>query len=418
MPIHSLRPLIAASAAVLTAVALAACGSSSGSGPGTDPGPATASVGGLAPVSHGAAQVSVKLTDSSGDKCTLNHKQAKAGPVTFAITNVSSTAITEVELQQSLRIVGERENLAPGLPTSSFTVTLDGGHYTVYCPGANPENQTFTVSGQAAASQGGDAAQLLASGTKSYASWVLSQAQAMQSAVDQLDHAVDTGNMIAARKDYVLARPFYEKIESDVDGFILPGFKADDNHGNLDYLIDMRASNLDPKVGWTGFHAVERDLYQRDAITAQTKGYANMLKTHVNELVHVVKGLTYKPEDLGNGAADLLEEVQSTKVTGEEEDFSHIDLVDMSANIEGAQQAFADLQPGLEKIDPTLTKTVADEFTQVRNALNVYRDANAPGGYIPWTPTNRRKDAKGLSQTVLALQQPLQQIAEKVATAE
>lgn len=415
MPIHSPRPLIAVGSAVLTAVALAACGSSSGS---SSKQASATSVGGLAPVSHGAAQVSVKLTDSNGEKCTLNHTKAKAGPVTFAITNVSSTAITEVELQQSLRIVGERENLAPGLPTSSFTVTLDGGHYTVYCPGGNPENQTFTVTGKAAASQGGDAAQLLAAGTKSYASWVVAQAEAMRSAVDQLDQAVDAGNMTAAKADYVLARPFYEKIESDVDGFILPGFKADDNHGNLDYLIDMRASNYDPKVGWTGFHAVERDLYKRDAITAQTKSYANTLKTHVDELVKVVKGLTYKPEDLGNGAADLLEEVQSTKVTGEEEDFSHIDLVDMSANIEGAQQAFADLQPGLAKIDPTLTKTVADEFTQVRNALNVYRDANAPGGYIPWTPANRRKDAKGLSQTVLALQQPLQQIAEKVATAE
>ncbi len=369
----------------------------------------------VAPVKSGASQVSVRLT---GNSCKLNHATAKAGPVTFSITNVSSTAITEVELQQNLEIIGERENLAPGLPTQSFTSTLDGGKYTIYCPGGKPELQTFTVTGKAAPTHGGTAAQLLAAGTKSYATWVISQAEAMRSATDQLDSAVDAGNMTAAKKYYVLARPFYEKIESDVDGFILPGFKATDNAGNLDYLIDMRASSLDPKVGWTGFHAVERDLYQRGAITAQTKSYANTLKTHVDDLVGVVKKLTYKPEDLGNGASDLLEEVQSTKVTGEEENFSHIDLVDMSANIEGAQQAFADLQPGLAKIDPTLAKTVDGEFTKVRNALNVYRDAKDPGGFIPWTPANRSKYAKKLSHLVLALQQPLQQIAGKVATAE
>src|ERR1700761_6644629 len=116
------------------------------------------------------AKVSVKLT---GNKCTLSTSSVKAGPVTFAVTNVSSTSITEVELQQNLRIVGERENLAPGLPTASFTVTLDGGTYTVYCPGGSPENQTFTVTGKAAAAPGGSAAQLLAAGTKSYAAWVV-----------------------------------------------------------------------------------------------------------------------------------------------------------------------------------------------------------------------------------------------------
>ena len=77
----------------------------------------------------------------------------------------------------------------------------------------------------------------------------------------------------------------------------------------------------------------------------------------------MVKTLTYKPEDLANGAAALLEEVQSNKITGEEEEFSHIDLIDFAANVEGARQAFAYLQPGLEKIDPDLVTQVV---TRVR----------------------------------------------------
>ncbi|HVW19316.1 MAG TPA: iron uptake system protein EfeO [Solirubrobacteraceae bacterium] len=398
------RSLLGLRPAVLAAAGLAAYGLSAGT---------SLAAPAAAPVKNGASQVSIKLT---GNTCKVDHSTAKAGPVTFRVTNVSATGITEVELLQNLRIVGERENLAPGLPASSFTVTLDGGRYTVYCPGGKPENQPFTVTGKAAPSPGGSAAQLLAAGTKSYAAWVSSQAEAMRTAVNALAKAVNAGNLSEAKKNYVLARPFYEKIESDVDGFVMPGFKATDNHGNLDYLIDMRASNIDKKVGWSGFHAVERDLYQRGAITSKTKSYANALKANVGTLVTVVKKLSYKPEDLGNGAAGLLEEVQANKITGEEEAYSHIDLVDFSGNLEGAQQAFANLQPGLAKIDKALAATVDAQFTKARDALNAYRDASSPGGYIAWTTTNRKKYAKKLSRAVLALQRPLQRIAQKVAT--
>ena len=163
-----------------------------------------------------------------------------------------------------------------------------------------------------------------------------------------------------------------------------PGFKATDNAGNLDYLIDMRASNLDPKVGWHGYHAVERDLFQGGAITASTKTLAAELTTNVEQLQKLVPTLSYKPEDLANGAASLLEEVQTEKVTGEEEAFSHIDLVDLAANVEGAEEAFAYLRPGLQKLDPSITKTIAAQFTATDNLMNNYRDKSALGGYISY----------------------------------
>ena len=96
--------------------------------------------------------VSHHLDSSGSDTCAADFTTAPAGPVTFTVENVSASGITEVELQNELKILGEKENLAPGLPASSFTVTLDGGTYTLYCLGATPETQTFTVTGQAAAS--------------------------------------------------------------------------------------------------------------------------------------------------------------------------------------------------------------------------------------------------------------------------
>ena len=76
--------------------------------------------------------------------------RSTAGPVTFTVTNESATGVTEVELLSDQKILGEKENLAPGLDPVSFTVTLGGGDYQIYCPGADPEMVDLTVTGEAA----------------------------------------------------------------------------------------------------------------------------------------------------------------------------------------------------------------------------------------------------------------------------
>lgn len=408
---HFPRLLAVGATAMVAATALAAC---SGGSTSSAPAAAAAAGDGVAPVSNGASQVAITLT---GDTCSLDDRTAKAGPVTFTVANKTATAITEVELQSANRILGEKENLAPGLPPVSFTVTLGGGNYQVFCPGAEQETQNFTVTGQAAAQPSGSTTTVLADGTKGYATYVDGVVDAMVTATGTLRSDIDAGDLAKAKAEYPVARPFYERIESDVDGFVLPGFKATDNAGNLDYLIDMRASNLDPKVGWHGFHAIERDLFQSGKITAETKQQAAELSKNVTTLDKVVKTLSYQPEDLANGAADLLEEVQNTKITGEEEQFSHYDLVDFAGNVEGAQQAFAYLDPGMQKIDPALAKQVNDQFTSVGKLLDTYRDGSVPGGYRLYTAAVKAADAAKLSKAIQALQEPLSHIAEKVATA-
>lgn len=378
--------------------------------------PAAAQTDSGAPVKNGVAEVMITLSGDNGGTCSLDHTAAAAGPITFAVTNKTATGITEIELQSNNRILGEKENLAPGLPTVSFTVTLGGGTYQIYCPGAKQELQDFVVTGSAAAAPAGSTADILASGTKGYANYVSGVVDGMVTAVNRLRADIDSDNLDKAKADYPLAHAFYERIESDVNGFVLPGFKATDNAGNLDYLIDMRASNLDQKVGWHGFHAVERDLFQNGQITDETRKQAAELQNNVAVLDKLVKSLNYKPEDLANGAADLLEEVQSTKITGEEEAFSHYDLSDFAGNIEGAQQAFAFLEPGVEKIDPDLAKRVRSQFANVIKLLDTYRDPSVPGGFKLYTAALKASDGAKLSKSIQALQEPLSKIAEKVAT--
>ncbi|WP_200930855.1 EfeM/EfeO family lipoprotein, partial [Microbacterium sp. Leaf351] len=305
MNVRLLAPLTAAAT-----LALVLSGCSAGAAPS-------------ATASGGATHVAVTLTGDNGGTCSLDAATAAAGPVTFTVTNQSATSITEIELLSGDRIVGEKENLAPGLSSASFTVTLDGGSYQLYCPGAATETIPFSVTGQAATPTG-SAASLMAEGTQGYATYVDGVVDSMVTAVATLKSSIDAGDLTKAQADYALARPFYERIESDVDGFVLPGHSATDNAGSLDYLIDMRESNLDPAVGWHGFHAIERDLFQAGAITASTTQLAAELLTNVTTLDSLVKTLSYKPEDLANGAASLLEEVQSGKISGEEEAYSHI----------------------------------------------------------------------------------------------
>ena len=143
--------------------------------------------------------------------------------------------------------------------------------------------------------------------------------------------AVDAGDVAKAKTAYVNARTFYEKIESDVEGFVMPGFKVGDNKGNLDYLIDMRASNLDEKVGWSGFHAVERDLWKTGTIGDGTKKYAADLQTNVGKLVDVVKTLTFKPEDLG---VDVTPRLKTVKVSEPAKRGAGVKVADVAALVD------------------------------------------------------------------------------------
>jgi iron uptake system component EfeO len=393
-----------------SALALSACGSGSPSG-GTAAPPSAATGG-----QGGISTVNITLANQSGsDACTPDTNSVPAGPVTFTVKNESAAGITEVELLKDQRILGEKENLAPGLAPVTFTLTLDGGAYQLYCPGAGQDHIDFTVTGQAAAAPTGSAQTILAAGTKDYAAYVVTQVDQMYGAVGELNTAVQAGDVEAAKAAYGKARPYYERAESAIEGFVLPGFPPEDNAGNLDYLIDMRESTpVDAAVGWSGFHAVERDLWQGGAITDVTKKYSSDLVTNVGKLKEVVATLEYRPEDLANGAAALLEEVQSGKITGEEEQFSHLDLLDFAGNVEGAQQAYASLRPGLEQIDAELVSAIDGQFESVQATLDGYRDPSAIGGFAYYTAELQASDAAKLTAAIQPLHESLSAIAQKV----
>ena len=79
----------------------------------------------------------------------------------------------------------------------------------------------------------------------------------------------------------------------------------------------------------------------------QRKCCADLLVPNTQKLWTSVerRRCTLTADQIGNGAKGLLDEVATSKVTGEEETWSHTDLWDFQANVEGAQVAYEGLEP-------------------------------------------------------------------------
>lgn len=401
--LRSMAPALLAGAAVLT-LSLSACGSAATQGESGAP------KGDAAPVSSGAAQIAVSVEKVNGDEqCVPDFSAAPAGPVTFTISNKDASGVSEVELLSDKRILGERENVIPGLKAVSFTVTLAGGEYQLYCPGAATETKAFTVSGGAATAAANGTSEKLKQGTGGYAKYVSGQVDSLVLAVAAMQKAVDSGDVAASQQAYAQARPFFERIEPVAESF-----------PDLDPALDLRVADVEPGTEWTGFHPLEKDLFEAKAITEKSKALAAGIVTNVATLKTLTAELeakgSYKPEELANGASGLLEEVQSSKITGEEEAYSKLDLVDFAANIEGSQQAFEYLKPALKDIDATLTEQIATQFETVNTALASYKDPAALGGWKSYTEELKKTDAAKLTALIQSLQAPLAKISEKVAT--
>ena len=395
----------AAAATTVTVLALAggltACGSS-----GSDKASAAASTTfGQASAAPAANAHQATVTISAANGCAVNQKSFAAGAITFDITNKDAAAVSEVEFLSGQRIVGEKENLPPGF-SGTFAVNVDAGSYTLYCPGAQNENTTVAVTGKAAATGDGSVDSLLAQGTKEYAGYVTGQVGYLVQSSEALQQALQGTDLAAAQQAYMKARPYYEKIEPVAESFTV-------GKDNLANDIDARSGDV-PAAQWEGFHRIEMGLFQTKSLKGLS-GYADSLVANVKKLQTLTTGLSYKPFELANGAQELLDEVASSKITGEEERYSHIDLLDFQANDEGAEQAFASLQPALRKIDPTLTSSIATAFTSLDTLVDTYRTGSNASGFQLYTSLND-SDKQKLAAAVKAVQEPLSQVASKVAS--
>jgi len=397
MPARALpRPVLIAGVTGSLAALLTACSSSGGGA--SDP---TGGSGTTAAADPRVANVTI--TAAGG--CAPDKTSFPAGGITVKINNKDANAVSEVEILDGVRILGEKEGVVAGL-NGEFAVTVDAGEYTLYCPGATPEKTTLTVTGEAA--QGDeDIAALLKDGTTAYAAYVEDQTGYLVEATEKLNTALKGSDLKAAQDAYKVARPFYEKIEPVAESFTV-------GEENLDADIDARDGDV-PAGEWRGFHKIEKGLFEDNSLTGLVP-LGDELVTNVKKLQTLTTGLTYQPTELANGAQELLDEVANGKITGEEERYSHIDILDMNFNVEGAEQAFGQLVPALQKIDKTLADTVLARFTDLKTLIAKYKTDSDASGFKLYNELSDA-DKKDLAAAVKAVVEPLSKVASKVANA-
>ncbi len=339
--------------------------------------------------------IAVNATDSA---CQVARTDLASGTVTFTVKNGGSKVTEFYVYAAGDRVMGEVENIVPGL-TRELHVELPAGAYETACkPGMVGKGirGALKVSGSSAPLTT-DAK--LAEATGSYQRYVRSQTEALLEKVQEFVTAVKAGDVAKAKALYPVARTYWERIEPVAETF-----------GDLDPRIDGREEVLEEGMAFTGFHRIEKDLWTTGDIS-KSGPTADKLMADVQEIVAKANAEKLSPLNLANGAKELLDEVATGKITGEEDRYSHTDLWDFNANVEGSQAAVAALRPVLQERAPELVTQLDAAFEGVANAMAPYRVGDG------WKAHNELSQAelKGLSDAINALAEPVSKVAAVVA---
>ena len=359
-------------------------------------------------VANNPAATHTALTvDSSATDCAVSANEAPAGSIRFSVTN-SGDQVTEFYLlaEDGLRIVGEAENIGPGL-SRDLVVQLDAGSYFTACkPGMTGDGvgkAEFTATKtDAAATVDVDLAAQIVTANTNYGSYVSDQIDQLVTGTDAFAAAYSAGDDGTARSLYASTRVHWERVETIAESF-----------GDLDPKLDLREADLEEGQNWTGWHAIEKDLWPQDAeagfvaYTAdQRAALTEQLVADTATLHEKVEGLTFTLSQQTNGAIGLLDEVATGKVTGEEEIWSHTDLWDFQANVDGAKVLYDGVRPILLKTDADLAASLDTEFGSLQALLDAQRVGDGFTLYTDLTPA----EIRALADQVNALGEPLNQL--------
>ncbi|SBS35551.1 Iron uptake system component EfeO precursor [Marinomonas spartinae] len=347
----------------------------------------------LASCSAFASDVPQYHVEVNDKKCQPMALTVPAGKVQFIIRNQSMRAL-EWEILDGVMVVAERENIIPGFQ-QKMTVTLEPGTYEMTCGLLTNPHGKLTVQ-----SDGQNKPYKITSNDfigpiAEYKFYVMNETRQLTLATKAFTDAIRANEMDKAKALYSQARVHYERIEPIAELF-----------SDLDNRIDAREDAFamgakDPH--FTGFHRLEYDLWKANNLS-DSKALADQLDKDVLELQGRIRNLPFPPSTVVGGAAGLIEEVASSKLSGEEDRYAHTDLDDFNANVEGAQKIVSLFKPMMDKVNRPLQNRIENNFKQVNEILARYKTDT---GFEPYNQLSEqdRKRLKG----------PITELAEDLA---
>jgi iron uptake system component EfeO len=325
-----------------------------------------------------AATVNVKLVDGGCDKPTY---EAKAGKITFVAENTTSDSSEFEIIAEGPSIVAEKDPLEAG-KTATLTESLTAGEYDLRCAqGSDAKTSKLTVTGEGGGATLKVDQAALDAAVAQYKTFVLEQADILQQRTKEFAAAVEAGNVEQAKSLYASGRTPWETIEPVAELF-------PDVDGAIDSRVDDHEGPTDPE--FTGWHRIEKGLWE-DNSTAGLTPFAQQLVTDTDGLITKVKALTIDPGVMTNGAAGLIEEAAQTKITGEEERYSHTDLVTLQANVDGAKKIVELLTPVLTTAPggSKLLTEINEKLAKVDALLAPYKQGDTYVSYEQVNDTSR-----------------------------
>ena len=347
---------------------------------------ALAACGSTTPAKH---SVTILVYDNYFDPATVTVAPRDAVTVTF--TNKGKN----VHIVEIKGLTGE-STLQPG-QSKSFTITPQERSYKMY-------DEIYVSGGMVGAFIGGtNTAQVTPTATppvtlqraiEEYRAYVIDQADQLVQKTQAFTDAVIAGDVAKAKSLFGSTRQNYESIEPIAESF-----------GDLDPNIDARDGDV-PADQWRGFHRIEKALWV-DGTTQGQEDNARQLMSDVKQLRTLIDTLTLTTNDIIDGSVGLLEEASTSKITGEEDRYSHTDLFDLFANVEGSRAAFEVFTPFLTTKNPTLLSEVETNFQNVETTLIPYRSGD---GFVPYD-TLTDAQTKTMAQALDALGEPLSKVS-------
>lgn len=221
-----------------------------------------------------------------------------------------------------------------------------------------------------------------------YKIYVLEKLDKLVADTKSFTEAVKAGNVAEAKALFAPTRQSYEAIEPIAELF-----------SDLDKAIDSRADDhekAEADPAFTGFHRIEYGLWARNS-TEGLSPIADKLMSDVLDLRERITGLTLPPEKVVGGAAVLMEEIAATKISGEEDRYSHTDLWDFQSNIDGAYKIVDLIRPLIAGKEREFLSAVDANFARVNAILGKYREGDGYASYDKLTAGDRKLMAAAIN---------------------
>ena len=305
--------------------------------------------------------------------CEPNSITVPAGKNAFRIVNASDRAV-EWEILDGVLVVEERENIVPGL-SQIINANLQPGDYAITCGLLSNPRGTLHVTPTAesdAAAKARPSMVAFIGPLSEYRVYLSTQSSALIRTVNDLQQAIDSGDLAQAQKAYAPARAAYQRIAP-----------AAQRLSELDNAINARADYYEKReqdAGFGGFHRLEFGLFSQKSVDGLAP-VVQKLQADIASLKQQLLAQSIAPEQLASMVVRNMRSIAEVRSNGEEERYSHLDVNGFAANLEGTRKVVDLLRPLLTKTSGEVLKKIDTASTALDDQLLMLKTAD---GFKPY----------------------------------